>query len=178
MARGRLSAIFLQRARLRHFPAPWRATSALSSTASFFPSCCRILSVFKKNRRSWHGCEATPGIRLLKIRTWILEGVWWIIGERQGSERVHLSGYCKLGFRLNWCLDAELGVVEYSCASEEGGALLMGQRERSYSSAAVSAAYAARNYANNIAEYNRALLEINNSRRLALIISIFQYTSK
>jgi len=74
-------------------------------------------------------------------------------------------------------LYAELGVVEYSCASEEGGALLMGQRERS-SSAAVSAAYAARNYANNIAEYNRALLEINNSRRLALIISIFQYTSK
>ncbi len=75
MARGRLSAIFLQRARLRHFPAPWRATSALSSTASSFPSCCRIFSDFKKNCRSWHGSEATPGIGLLKIRTWILGGV-------------------------------------------------------------------------------------------------------
>jgi hypothetical protein len=50
------------------------------------------LSVLKKNCRSWHGSEATPGIRLLKIRTWILGGVLWIIGERQGSERVHLSG--------------------------------------------------------------------------------------
>ncbi|CAM6045702.1 unnamed protein product [Sphagnum compactum] len=98
MARGRLSAIFLQRARLRHFPSPWRATSALS----------------------------------------------------------------------------KLGVVEYSCASEEGGALLMGQRERSYSSAAVSAAYAARNYANNIAEYNRALLEINNSRRSYLMRDVYE----
>jgi hypothetical protein len=64
--------------------------------------------------------------------------------------------------------DAELGVVEhYSWLSQqEGGDVLVGQRERSYSSAAPSAAYTARNYASNIAEYNRKLIEINNSRRL------------
>jgi hypothetical protein len=64
--------------------------------------------------------------------------------------------------------DAELGVVEHYTwhSQQEGGDVSIGQRERSYSSAAPSAAYTARNYASNIAEYNRKLLEINNSRRL------------
>jgi pentatricopeptide repeat protein len=72
--------------------------------------------------------------------------------------------------------DAELGVVEHYTwhSQQEGADVSIGQRERSYSSAAPSAAYTARNYASNIAEYNRKLLEINNSRRAYLMRDIYE----
>jgi pentatricopeptide repeat protein len=70
----------------------------------------------------------------------------------------------------------KLGVVEHYTwlSQQERGDVSIGQRERSYSSAAPSAAYTARNYASNIAEYNRKLLEINNSRRAYLMRDIYE----